>query len=128
MDEKIRVLFLAANPIDAGHIRLEEEAREIRQQIEGGTHRSSFELVSSFATRPENLQHALLKYRPHIVHFSGHGRGPQGILLEDEAGKSKLVSLRAISNLFQILKDNVRVVIFNSCYSSRQPGALNEAI
>ena len=60
MDEKIRVLFLAANPINAGRLRLDEEAREIQQKLASGTYRETFELISQFATRPNDLQLALL--------------------------------------------------------------------
>jgi hypothetical protein len=128
MDDKIRVLFLAANPINAGRLRLNEEAREIQQKLASGTHREIFELISKFATRPNDLQLALLEHRPHIVHFSGHGKGPQGILLQDNSGKSKLVSLSALSTLFRLRKDNIRVVIFNACYSKPQAGAFSEMI
>jgi len=128
MDDKIRILYLAANPIDTTHLRLDEEEREIRQKLATGKHRNSFQLVANSATRPDNLQHALLKHRPHIVHFSGHGKGQKGLLLEDECGNSKLVTLKAISELFRTLKNDIRIVFFNGCYSRPQAKAFSEVI
>lgn len=38
--------------------------------------------------RKKDLQSALRDEEPRIVHFSGHGMGNQGLVVEDEQGKS----------------------------------------
>lgn len=128
MTDKIKVLFLAANPTDTGPLRLGEEVREIDEKLEVGTARESFELIQHHALRVGDLQKVLLKHQPHIVHFSGHGSTTEEVVLEDNTGKSRPVSNQAMSALFRILKDNVRVVVLNSCFSKAQAEALKETI
>src|ERR1051325_3531985 len=128
MTKKIRILFLAANPVDSRRFLLDEEFREISEKIQIGTGRDSFELVSEWAVRPSDLQKALLRCRPHIVHFSGRGNEAEGIILEDNRRKSKPVDKQAIANLFKILKDNVLIVVLNGCYAKNQATELSEII
>lgn len=128
MSEKIRILFLASSPRDIDPLQLAKEAREIEKQIRVGTLRDSFELVSQWAVRPTDLQEALLRFRPHVVHFSGHGSRSREIMLEDDSGNSTPVSRQALADLFRILKDNVRIVVLNACFSRAQAKAINRTI
>ncbi|HXU38168.1 MAG TPA: tetratricopeptide repeat protein [Blastocatellia bacterium] len=125
---KVKILFLGANPVDArGRLRLDEEIRDIGERIRAGPHRDSLILESEWAVRSADLQKALLSHEPHVVHFSGHGQG-QEIILEDRAGKGKPVSKEALTKLFAILKDNIRIVVLNACYARHQAEALTETI
>ena len=128
MKEKIKILFLAANPTDTSPLRLGEEVRQIDEKIAYGSVRDSFELLQHHALRTSDLQRVLLKHRPHIVHFSGHGSKAREIVLEDNDGESKRVSKETLTTLFTILKDNVRVVVLNACFSKPQAEALNKVI
>lgn len=128
MPDKIRVLFLLANPRDTSALRLGEEVRGIEEQIEKGSARDSFDLIHHLAVRPRDLQRILLKHQPQIVHFCGHGNHTEEIILEDDAGQSKPVSRTALAALFRILKDNVRIIVLNACFSRAQAEALNESI
>jgi hypothetical protein len=128
MRNKIKVLFLASNPVDTGALRLGQEVREIDEKLEVGSARDAFELVQQHALRASDLQHVLLRHQPHIVHFSGHGSESEEIVLEDNAGKSHFVSQQALTSLFRILKDNVRVVVLNNCFSKPQAAAISSVI
>ena len=121
MKEKIKILFLAANPVDVDYRpRLDEEAREIDRRIRMGGRRDLFEFNTQFAVRPSDLQLVLHTYNPNIVHFSGHANKSDGILLEDEYGNMKPVGKEALAHLFELFKDVVRVVILNACYTKWQ--------
>jgi hypothetical protein len=128
MTDKIKILFLGASPTNVHHLRLDEEVREIESKIMAASQRDMFELKSQWAVRPTDLQEALLRFKPHIVHFSGHGSQAEEIILEDNDGKSRPVSKHALINLFKILKDNIRIIVLNSCYSRPQAEALSEVI
>jgi len=128
MSEKIKVLFLSANPASTGLLRLDEEAREIRESIARSEYRDSFELILQGVVGPTDLQETLLRYQPQIVHFSGFGSKEQGIILEDSFGHSKLLSKVALAELFKILKDSIRIVVLNACYSQPQAEELTEII
>ncbi|HEY0019644.1 MAG TPA: CHAT domain-containing protein [Longimicrobium sp.] len=118
MPDKIRVLFLAADPFrDRAALELEEEMRAIRRALLRGKAHDSLELEANFATRPRDLQLALLEYQPHIVHFSGHG-GKDGVLyLSDAAGNPMAVDRVALGKLFSLLDSEVRVVVLNACHT-----------
>src|ERR1700730_18483498 len=108
MGEKMKILFLAANPKDsATPLRLDEEIREIHSKIRAGEFRDSFELVSRWAVRPLDLLQVFNEVQPHIVHFSGHGSRKAELILENDEANAKPVSEAALVSLFKNVKDNV---------------------
>ncbi len=120
MDEKSIVLFIAANPLDTEPLKLDEEARAIDRALQQTQYRERFDIKQQWAARIADLQGMLLRYKPDIVHFSGHGSRASEIILQDELGNSHPVSVRALSTLFSVLKDNIRCVVLNACYSEQQ--------
>lgn len=127
--EKIKILFLAANPLDTKYnFRIEEQAREIQEKIQRTTGRDSFELIPLLALRASDLQNALLTYDPHIVHFTGHARNVKGIVLENDLAKAIEVKKEPLADLFKIIKGKARVVVLNAGYAEEQARALGEVI
>lgn len=125
----IRILFLAANPTKTDRLRLDEEVREIDDALlQKAEFRNRFELVQQWAVRVTDLQQHLLRFQPDIVHFSGHGSTSSEIILEDASGNSKPISMQALQELFLVLKDNIRCVVLNACYSEPQAQAIAEHI
>lgn len=127
-EEPLKILFLAANPKDTDPLRLSEEIRTIDEKLRSAHFRERFELEQHWAVRIGDIQEFLLRHNPHVVHFSGHGSHTGEILLEDNVGNSAPVSERALSNLFRILKDNIRCVVLNACWSTSQAEAIAEEI
>lgn len=125
---KIKVLFLAANPTDTNELALDEEIREITSKIRSADYRNSIDLISAWAVRPDDLLLLLNQHKPKIVHFSGHGSNSGEIILAANNGVSKPVSIRAINALFTNFKDNISVVILNACYSKKQAQAITQVI
>lgn len=119
-----RILILAANPSDSSRLRLDKEVREIQDVLRRAKQRELFEIKTSSATRPSDIQQELLDYTPQIVHFCGHGTGTQGLVFEDNNGKSQFVSSRALANLFKLFSDQVECVVLNACYSDVQAEAI----
>jgi hypothetical protein len=95
--------------------------------------------------RLDDLSGLLLRHRPEIVHFSGQGDTLGAIALDwsgaKTSGRNLLapsspgatatgpvatdgsytpVAAGALTELFRILRDNVRVVLLNACYSEAQ--------
>lgn len=124
---KIRILFLAANPIDTDQLRLGEEVRAIDERLRSAEHRV-FELVSHWAVRTADLSDVLLRYQPHIVHFSGHGSATGNIILENHFGRAEAVPPQALARLLRILRDNIRCVVLNACLSVEQAEAIAQEV
>jgi hypothetical protein len=97
--------------------------------MESGKFRDLIELRSEWAARPDDLLKFLNKYKPHIVHFTGHGTTAGEIVLEDEnTHVPEVVSTAAMRELFKTLKGNIRLVVLNACYSRTQALAIVENI
>ena len=123
-----KILFLAANPQGTGQLSLDEESRQIDQKIRASDHRDVLEFIPKFAVRPDDLLQYLNQATTEVVHFSGHGSPTDEIILLDARGEPKRVSKAAIKQLFMALKDNVRVVVLNACFSRPQAEAITEVI
>jgi hypothetical protein len=128
VDAPIRILFLAANPKDTQPLRLDEEVRSIDEALRLSEFGRRFDLRQQWAVRVGDLQSALLRHKPHIVHFSGHGSASSEIVLEDETGASRAVSKNALGGLFAVLQDNIACVVLNACYSRDQARAIAKHI
>lgn len=125
----MKILFLAANPVDVGaRLRVDREIREISQKIRWADLGDQLKLVSEWAVRADDLQELLMRHRPDVVHFSGHCSPSSGIMLEDKDGSPKVVSREVLAALFRILKGNIRLVVLNACYAKDQAQALATVI
>jgi len=125
---KITILFLAANPVDQRQLAIDEEMRAIDAALVGAKFREMFDLRSAWAVRYGDLQELLLRYEPHIVHFSAHGSETGELLLKGADGKSYPVPPAKLAELFDLLKDNVRCVVLNACFSEEQAHGIAASI
>jgi CHAT domain len=122
------ILILAANPKTTSRLRLDEEIREIDTGLQRAKKRELFDLKQRWAVRVQDVYQSLLDFKPQIVHFSGHGAGDDGLELEDETGKVRLVSTEALARLFELFASNIECVILNACYSEVQAEAIAQHI
>jgi hypothetical protein len=128
MGEKIRILFLSANPTATGRIGVDKEARKIDEMLEKGSKRDDFELSKYLALSADDLPHLLMKHKPHIVHFSGHGSYAREIVVEGGGGRSKRIKTEALVELFKIHRAYVRVIVLNACLTKPAAQALSEVV
>ena len=128
MTEKIRILFLSANPWTTSRILVDEEAREIFERIQEGPYRTEFELYNHAATRPLDLQKLLLFYRPNIVHFSGHGNKKQKLILGGTQGRGKTVDRQGLVELLALYNTHLRLVVLNACFTKVQARLISEVV
>lgn len=118
------ILFLAANPFGTNRVEFDREFREIDKALRTTEFRDMFDIRWFGAVRPSDLQGYLRRYKPNIVHFSGHGNQSGSIVLEDRAGISHAVPIEALSKLFSLLKGSIRCVVLNACYTEPQAQAI----
>ncbi|MGC9781225.1 MAG: tetratricopeptide repeat protein [Candidatus Heimdallarchaeota archaeon] len=127
-EEKIQILFLAANPEDTVRLRIDKEMREVDHALKKSKHYEKFKIKDLWSIQIDDLQESLLEYNPTIVHFSGHGKGTNEIILENEFGEARTVTPKALENLFAMHKDHVRCVVLNACFSKKQAEAIGKHI
>jgi hypothetical protein len=114
------ILFLGANPSDDTRLALDSEWRGISQNLQRTPLRDRFQLIPEWAIRAEDLQSCLLRNEPMVVHFSGLGSPEGEICVVDDHGRAFPLSREALSDLFRILRGNIRCVVLNACYSAAQ--------
>ncbi len=112
------ILFLAANPKKTSQLDLKQEVEKIENELQRLKRHEPFLFKQQWATTQEALRHALLDHKPDMIHFSGHGAGQAGILLEDEAGESQLVDGETLAHFFDAAQ--IECVILNACFSALQ--------
>jgi len=117
---KIKILFLAANPMNSNPLRLDKEMRDIEAEIIRCKYRDKFEFIKVTAVRVKDLQQALLDISPHFVHFSGHGTTEGIALLNNQTDKAEMVQSEPLATLFKLFSNDVACVFLNSCYSESQ--------
>jgi CHAT domain-containing protein len=124
----LTILFMAANPDTSNSLALDEEARSIETKLRASNYRDAVRFRTRWAVRPDDFLQAFNEDRPAIVHFSGHGAGASGLVLHDGASGVRLVPAAALRRLFSTMKDEIRVVVLNACYSAEQADKIAEVI
>jgi hypothetical protein len=119
--ELLRLLLLGAS--GDGELRVAREQARIRIAVERALHRDSI----SFDPRPsatvEDLMDGIIRFRPHIVHFSGHSSEHLVAFEQDvdaRHGQPALVSAEAFARALSATDDPPLLVLLNSCGSAAQ--------
>jgi hypothetical protein len=126
--ERVRILLLAANPSSTGKIDIGREIQQIEERIGAGKHRDRIEVIPCWAARAGDLQRELLRVRPHILHFSGHGKTDRLVVEGKDGVLGVEIDAAVLIDLVSILRDNLRLVVLNACYSESLAAALVQHI
>lgn len=129
--KKIVILFLASNPKckyrdENGDLKekqkldLDKEAREIKEAITKSLNRDSIDFQTRWATRVQDLFQAINETKPTIIHFSGHGTPNGELVFQDNSDNPKKVSNEAIAEMIAASSNEIRMIVFNNCFSSVQ--------
>lgn len=118
--EKLRVLMLGAGP--AGDLRVGREQKRIRAAVESALHRDLVELDVRPAATTSDLLDGITRFRPHVVHFSGHSNADLIVFEEerDEPHPGVVVTARAFASAIAATDDPPLLVLLNSCNSASQ--------
>ncbi|MFB8790367.1 MAG: hypothetical protein U7123_16320 [Potamolinea sp.] len=99
--DKIKILFLAADPSDADRLRLGQELRDIRERLQSSQHRDRFSLESRESVRVADITQAIFDVHPQIIHFSGHGMSTGELCFENLQGKVQPVQACCVCQIIQ---------------------------
>lgn len=125
----VRILFLAAQPDGSPPTRFGDEFQIIKEAIRGSGFRERFaEPRIEPAARWTDLSAGLRDYRPHIVHFSGHGERGGELVFLNETGTRDPVLPEDLSDLLRLLRGTLRCVVINACWSEAQAKAITSHV
>ncbi|MCP4699187.1 MAG: CHAT domain-containing protein [Gammaproteobacteria bacterium] len=113
---KSKILFITANPVNTGRVRLREEEQKIREALKN----EQWEFASLPVARAGNLRAELRRTSPRLVHFSGHGEGEAGLVIQDELDHAQTLSTRAVADFFRLYSSSVECMVLNACHSAAQ--------
>lgn len=122
--EKLRVLMLGASP--EGDLRIGREHTKIRRAVEVSLHRDQVAIDVRLSATTQDLQEGIAKFRPHVVHFSGHGE-EQLISFEDDIDERHdgvVVTANAFASVCEATDAPPTLIVFNACQSSGTADAL----
>lgn len=126
--EQVRDIKTFPHPQNIPYLQLEQEVRDIKAALQRSKFRDQFEIIHEGAVCVSDLSRAMVQHQPAIVHFSGHGTGATGLVLEDEYRQPKFVPNAALEELFRQHKATVKCVFLNACYSDEQADAIFKQI
>jgi hypothetical protein len=121
------ILVLSANPQGTHVLELEREVRDIQKALARSQHQDDFQLVHRADAQWKDFRRAIEDLQPEIVHFSGHGTGKQGIVVEEDDGSIRSVSADALARMFKLFPC-VKCVVLNACYSEVQAVSIHRHI
>ncbi|MFC3990751.1 CHAT domain-containing protein [Actinoplanes siamensis] len=118
------ILLLSANADDQRQLALDQERRAIDQEVAHSRAAGRLDVRTADALRLDDLQRVLLRHRPVLAHFSGHGHPRDGIQVVGRDGWPRSVPPRALRDLFAILGEGLRCVVLNACHTDEQAEAI----
>ena len=122
-----RILFLSASPLDTVRIRVDEEARNMLNAMRIAIQDNEAIIQQRCGARFQDFHQGLLDFKPQIVHFTGHG-GREGLVFEDERGKSQIIKGETIARLLDLFPGQVECVFLNASYSGHMIKGISKRI
>ncbi|MFZ0544536.1 MAG: CHAT domain-containing protein [Candidatus Promineifilaceae bacterium] len=113
-----RVLLASASPSDYDPVDAAGEAKHIRTELQPLVDQGELEIEHLNPATLDEFQTKLVSFRPHILHFIGHGvfdldTGQGALIFENQDGKSRRVSPRQLGTLLR--GSEVKVILLNAC-------------
>lgn len=150
LKKQVILMFGASSPLGQ-RLAIDQEARAIQSEIDRASHRDQFELQIRLAVEALDLLDGLRRYKPSIVHFSGHGSPPAtsatvaraarrdvglpihgnppvGLCLPRPDGGIEFVSPDALRETFRAVGSSTRLAVVNTCSGEPQARALRSHV
>ncbi|MFG2882825.1 CHAT domain-containing protein [Streptomyces sp. NPDC048297] len=126
--EKLRILMLASS--GEGDLRVPREQKKIREAVERGRHADHVEFDFRPAATTGDLLDGITRFRPHVVHFSGHSNEDLIVFEQDvdSFNDGAVVTAGAFAKAVGATDDPPVLVVLNSCRSAGQIEHLADAI
>jgi class 3 adenylate cyclase len=119
MSGTVRMLFVAGDRGGGKQVALQlpDEHTEIIDAVAVASCRGGFALVQPiFAAKRRDVTNRLVRERPQVVHFAGHGEDRR-LQLVDDGGFADPLSADNAALLFANLRDRVTLLVLNACQS-----------
>ena len=114
------ILYISATPANVENLQVDFEFKKIKASLEGGVKRDLFELLSPLmAVTLQDFLQAKHRYKPSIIHFSGHGL-QDGLMFVTSENVFQIIPNELLKEVFKGIEAYAELIILNSCYASAQ--------
>src|ERR687898_1329120 len=113
---------MAAAPDDKIYVNVVKEGTEIQQTLDA--QRDKFEVINRLGITKNHFLDDLERYKPNILHFSGHGTEYSSLVFQD----GDELSPAQLEKTFQSLPFKISVVFLNACYSKHQARSISKYV
>jgi CHAT domain len=126
--EPLRILYLTA--ASRGDLRVDEEMRRVKAGVQAATHRDLVQIEHKPAATSLDLLDGLTRFKPHVVHFSGHA--DETVLVfdtgSDNPGPGQRMSAGGFARAISAVDAPPTLVVLNACRSEAQLSGLLDAV
>ena len=123
---KKAILYISATPTNVDTLQVDFEFKKIKASLEGGLNRDEFELLSPLmAVSLQDFLQAKHRYKPAIIHFSGHGL-QDGLMFATSENVFQIIPTELLREVFKGIEAYAKLIVLNACYSSAQAKILSE--
>ena len=123
---KKAILYISATPTNVDNLQVDFEFKKIKASLEGGLIRDEFELLSPLmAVSLQDFLQAKHRYKPAIIHFSGHGL-QDGLMFATSENVFQIIPIELLREVFKGIEAYAKLIVLNACYSSAQAKILSE--
>ena len=123
---KKAILYISATPTNVDTLQVDFEFKKIKASLERGLNRDEFELLSPLmAVSLQDFLQAKHRYKPAIIHFSGHGL-QDGLMFATSENVFQIIPTELLREVFKGIEAYAKLIVLNACYSSAQAKILSE--
>jgi nucleoid-associated protein YgaU len=120
VEPPLRLLVAVANPTDRPELRVGEELAHLDDELRDLVGEGMIEAFHLDHATANSLDAALIRHRPHFLHFVGHGDfvDGEGVVVleaEDPPGRSQAIAGPRLANYLRNHRAYLRLVFLNSC-------------
>ena len=113
---------MAAAPDDKIYVNVIKEGTEIQQTLDA--QRDKFEFINRLGITKDHFLDDLERYKPDILHFSGHGTEYSSLIFQD----GYELSSEQLEKTFQSIPFKISLVFLNACYSKKQANTISKYV
>ena len=130
---KVKILFVQATPPDQQALDTGTEQSRLDDALWASLNRDVFDLRTRAATHIDDLVPGLRRFRPQVVHFSGHGEQHGDVVFSTPDGKaSHLLSAENFAETLRLYTKDadpaVSLVVLAGCYTDEAAQRLSQFV
>ena len=109
-----------ANPRDQNPIAVEKEYQALTNAIDKSRYREQIAYTLWPGASIKDFQDLLEQFKPNVLHFSGHATKVGDLIFQGSYDESEMVPLDPFIQAFQLLGNDLKLVVLSACYSKEQ--------